>query len=442
MRWIYPLLLWLAVPLVWLRLQWRSRREPAYAERRAERFGAVPEAVRSGPVWFHTVSAGESIAAAPLIAALAEQFADLPFLVTTMTPTGSQQVLSRLGGRVDHCYAPYDFTFAVERFYRRVQPRMLVLMETELWPNLIARAHQRNVPVLMVNARLSARSARGYARISSLTLRMMRQVEFIACQTEAHRQRFISLGADADSVEALGSVKFDVALPDGMDAQVRALAAQFGLQQQRVWIAASTHPGEDEIVLDSFQQLRRQHPRLRLVLVPRHPNRAQQVAELARRAGYSVQLQSEGAAADSGADVLLGDVMGTLLQLYGLAEVAFVGGSLVDVGGHNPIEPALFALPVLSGPRQYNFTDVFAQLDEAGGVETVADAVALAEAVSALLADENRRRQMGQAALATVQANRGATKKVTDLLSRRIAAIAGPETGAVRPASPPDRSDQ
>lgn len=420
MRWIYPLILTLAIPLVWLRLQWRGRRDPAYRQRQAERFGRVPDAVRQGPIWFHTVSAGETIAAAPLIAQLADNFGTTPFLVTTMTPTGSEQVLARLSGRVDHCYAPYDFGFAVKRFYQQVQPQLLVLMETELWPNLIAQAHARQIPVLLVNARLSERSASGYRRVGSLTRRMMRQISFIACQSEAHQQRFISLGASPDKVEALGSVKFDVALPADAQQQSAALAQTLGVAGRPVWLAASTHPGEEEIVLSAFAQLRQSHPQLQLILVPRHPHRADQLEQLVQRRGFSVQRQS--AARQGMVDVLLGDVMGTLLQLYGLSDVAFVGGSLVDMGGHNPIEPALYGVPIVSGPQQYNFADVFAQLQEVDAVVTVADAQQLAASVAELLDDTQKRRDMGAQALAMVARNRGASERVNKLVSQHIGA--------------------
>ncbi|MEM9622212.1 MAG: lipid IV(A) 3-deoxy-D-manno-octulosonic acid transferase [Pseudomonadota bacterium] len=421
MRWIYPIILWLALPLVWLRLQWRGRQDPTYKPRQAERFGAVPEAVQQQPIWFHTVSAGETIAAAPLIAQLSETYPDCPFLVTTMTPTGSQQVLQRLADQVDHCYAPYDFAFAVKKFFRRVQPRLLVLMETELWPNLIAEAHRRDIPVILVNARLSARSARGYARVASLTRRMLQQVSGIACQNAAHQKRFIDLGAPPQRVSVLGSVKFDVALPPDVERQSATLAQSLGLAGQAVWIAASTHPGEEQIVLKSFTRLRQQHPQLRLLLVPRHPNRADEVEQLIVAQGYSVQRQS--CAQDQPVDVILGDVMGTLLQLYGVAQVAFVGGSLVEVGGHNPIEPALHGLPIFSGPQQFNFVEPFAQLIDVGAVTTVYDAADLADGVSRLLQDTDERLRIGAQARAMVASNRGASARVMDMLGQQINAV-------------------
>lgn len=429
---LYQFILLLAQPLVRLRLRRRARREPAYGERQAERFGHVPSSIRSHGVWFHTVSAGETIAAAPLIRQLAAEFSDTPFLVTTMTPTGSQQVVERLGDCVDHCYAPYDFMSGVQRFFARVQPKILILMETELWPNLIGQASAAGIPVLLVNARLSERSARGYQRVSGLSRPMLRQLSDIACQSQAHVDRFVSLGADPATTLALGSVKYDVSLPVDFEQRVAHWRACFTLHRQPVWIAASTHPGEDAPVIAAFKTARQTLPNLVLVLVPRHPVRTDEVVDLAQQAGFTVARQSVSAAkaqlevadvpVDVPADVIVGDVMGTLLDLYGLAQVAFVGGSLVDVGGHNPLEPAVCGLPVLSGPHQFNFTDVMAALARNGALQTVTSEQQLGQAVIAVLTNPELAQQRGAAAIATVVENRGATERLLQLLRRRIRA--------------------
>jgi 3-deoxy-D-manno-octulosonic-acid transferase len=420
--WVYQIVLSLALPLVWLRLQLRARREPACGERQGERFGVVPAGIRAHGVWFHTVSAGETIAAAPLIRALAGHFSASPFLVTTMTPTGSAQVSQRLADCVDHCYAPYDFGFAVRRFFDRVQPRVLILMETELWPNLIAEAHRRGVPVLLVNARLSERSTRGYQRIGSLTRPMMQRMHFIACQSADHVDRFISLGADESKVAALGSVKYDVTLPPDFSDQVQSLSEQFEIGGRPVWIAASTHPGEDEIVLRAFAEIRVRCPELVLLLVPRHPVRTDAVSDLVTTAGFSVSRHSTRSQGEipGPTDVVIGDVMGTLLTLYGLADIAFVGGSFVAVGGHNPLEPALCRIPIVSGPHQFNFTDVMKDLENCGGLQTVQTSSQLATTVIGWLADDPARQRAGEAAAATLDENRGATAKVTTLLRKVI----------------------
>ncbi len=416
----YRVALWCALPLVWLRLKWRALKESEYGARQAERFGNVPDDVRGRPVWIHTVSAGETIAASPLVKALVDEFPDAPFLVTTMTPTGSAQVLERLQGSVDHCYAPYDFGFAVERFYRRVQPRMLILMETELWPNLIRNAVNNDVPVLLVNARLSERSAAGYGRIPKLTRFMLRNLDLIACQEAQHVERFVALGAPSDRVHRTGSVKFDAELPPGFNEERVELQDRWALTDRPVWIAASTHPGEDELVLEAFLEVRRAVADAVLLLVPRHPVRTDDVVQLVSQAGLAVHRHS----ADAGTveDVLVADVMGKLQVLYGLADVAFVGGSLVELGGHNPVEPALCGVPMLCGPHQFNFADAMTQFQAAGALLTIDSATELGRRVVYWFEHPDERRAAGQAGLAVVARNRGAQAQLLELLSERIRA--------------------
>lgn len=422
-RFLYQALLLAAWPWVHVRLRWRARREPEYRERIGERFGRLPASVRAGPVWFHTVSAGETIAAAPLIGALGDRFPGTAWLVTTMTPTGSAQVRARLGDRVDHCYAPYDFPWAVRRFFERVRPRLLVLMETELWPNLIAEAARRDVPVLLVNARLSERSARGYGRLGGLVRAMLGRIRVIACQYPDHARRFVALGAAPERVRVLGSVKFDVALPADHGERVAALAQRWGLAGSPVWIAASTHPGEESLVLAAHERIRAALPGTRLVLVPRHPARADEVAALCRQHGLGVARQSAPAAGDAGADVLLGDVMGELLYLYGLAAAAFVGGSLVPTGGHNPIEPAVCGVPVAMGPHVFNFPDVVELFRDADGLAGVTSAAELADRVAGWLRNPDAARAAGQRAAGVVARHRGASARLETLLAGEIEAV-------------------
>ena len=420
---IYPLLLWLALPLVWCRLWWRAKREPEYGLRKAERFGHVPDEIDQGVVWFHTVSAGESIAAAPLIREIASRLPNTKVLVTTMTPTGSAQVKSRLGDVVQHCYAPYDFNFAVKRFFDRVQPKCLVLMETELWPNLIGQAYKRNIPVCLVNARLSERSAKGYGRVSSLSRVMVERLSFIACQTQDHRERFQRLGASGDNVHVVGSVKYDINVPNDLADRISDLRQALNLADELVWIAASTHPGEEEVILAAHQQVLGDFPTAKLILVPRHPHRAASVVEQVAQFGFKPQLQSEIASQREFGGVLVGDVMGTLLELYGLADVAFVGGSLVAMGGHNPIEPAVLKVPVITGPNVFNFAETFADLIAQQAVAQVEVPQQLADEVVKLLADENLRSNRADLGFAYVQANRGATERTQGLLVNQLQTI-------------------
>jgi 3-deoxy-D-manno-octulosonic-acid transferase len=450
---LYQLLLSLAYPLVRLRLRWRARVEPEYGDRVEERFGRVPAGVPAGVIWFHTVSAGETIAAAPIIAELTARYPDVPFLVTTMTPTGSEQVRMRLmagatlsdGDKeiephagadpqaaarpvarpVVHCYAPYDFPWVLGRFFDRVRPRLLVLMETELWPNLLARASREAVPVLLVNGRLSARSARGYRRLGALTRKMLQRLTVIACQYPAHAERFLALGAAEEKLKVLGSVKFDVRLPDDASERVEALRQRWGLRPRRVWIAGSTHPGEDELLLRAHLRVRQRLPEARLILVPRHPSRCGEILALCRSQGLRAARQSQSAPDDAAADVVVGDVMGQLIYLYGLSEVAFVGGSLVPAGGHNPIEPALWGQPLLIGQAHENFPDVVERFAEAGSLSVVSGVESLAVELIRYLNDTEARRLAGAAAREVVMKNRGASGRLLALLGAQIdAAIA------------------
>jgi 3-deoxy-D-manno-octulosonic-acid transferase len=294
-------------------------------------------------------------------------------------------------------------------------------METELWPNLIARAARDGVPVLLVNARLSERSATGYRRLGGLTRSMLGRLDLIACQYPDHAGRFRSLGAPAERLHVLGSVKFDVALPEDARERVDTLRARWGLQHQQVWIAGSTHPGEEALILDAHAALRSRVPGVRLILVPRHPSRCGEVAALCRVRGFRVARQSDPAARDTGSDVILGDVMGQLLYLYGLSDVAFLGGSLVEeVGGHNPIEPALWGQPLLMGPHTFNFPDVVARFVEAGALTVVSDVGMLAAALAATLQDGPAAAAASAAAQRVVAENRGASERLLTLLAAQI----------------------
>ncbi|MDE0661746.1 MAG: 3-deoxy-D-manno-octulosonic acid transferase [Gammaproteobacteria bacterium] len=411
----YQVLLVLALPWVWVRLFVRARREPAYRQRRAERFGHVPPGLSTGVIWFHTVSAGETNAAAPVIRAVQERFPDDTFLVTTMTPTGSARVASLLGDTVEHCYAPYDYPWAVARFLRHVRPRALILMETELWPNLVEQTASSGASVYLVNARLSERSYRGYRRIGSLVRRMLGRIDGILCQYDDTAARFRSLGAK--SVEVTGSVKFDAEMPpDGFGV------GDLGFGDAPVWIAGSTHGGEEAVVLDAHRQLRDRFPEAGLILVPRHPERAADVGRVVRDHGFSTGLLSERA---TGVDVLLGDVMGTLAHLYPHAGVAFVGGSLDGTGGHNPIEAAVHGLPVLMGPTRHDVEEICARFAAAGCFYPVEDAHDIARIVGELFADPMRRAKEGAAAKSVVDANRGARQAVVNRLCSWLGASEG-----------------
>lgn len=422
----YRLLTLLAYPWSRWQLHRRARREPEYGLRIGERYGVVPGSVPSGVVWFHTVSAGEAIAAAPLIGALAAEFPQVEFLVTATTPAGSAQVNQLLTTRlvnVSHCYAPYDFPRAVARFFDAIRPRLIVLMETELWPNQLARASRDGIPVLLVNARLSARSQAGYARIAPLAREMIRDLRFIACQYPVHVERFASLGASAGQLSALGSVKFDVTLPVDHAARAAGWREAWGLDGRPVWIAGSTHAGEEAVVIEAHGQVRARYPEALLIIAPRHTSRAQEVAAQLEAAGMVTVRRSSGTAVDRETDVLLVDTMGELMYFYGLSQVAFLGGSLVSVGGHNPIEAAVCGQPLLMGPQTFNFPEVVAAFADAGCLTLVGAAGELAAGVLRYFGDPALRQRHAAAAREVVAGNRGAVERLLTLLRAEILAV-------------------
>ena len=426
-RRLYTLLIYLLLPLILLRLIWRGRRAPAYRRRWGERFGFVaPLTDARQVIWVHAVSVGESIAAAPMIRRLQEQYPEATLLVTTMTPTGSEQVVKIFGDSVEHCYAPYDMPDVIARFLRRTRPALLVIMETELWPNLLHACHRRAIPVVLANARLSAKSAAGYAKVSGLARPMLAQLTVVAAQTEDDGARFLQLGVGREALTVTGNIKFDLQIAPAVEQRAAALKQQWqGANRRPVWLAASTHRGEDEIILAAFHKVLAHRPDTLLVLVPRHPERFDEVASLCAQSGCGFQRRSEllvGATSmlEASTQIVLGDTMGELLSFCGASDITFVGGSLVAVGGHNLIEPAAWGVPVLSGPHLFNFTEVARLLSAAGGLEICATAAELAEWVVKLFADAELYQQMSSAALAVTEANRGALDRLTALLENQI----------------------
>ncbi|QEY65255.1 3-deoxy-D-manno-octulosonic acid transferase [Metapseudomonas lalkuanensis] len=419
-RTLYTLLFHLGLPLVALRLAWRAWRAPAYARRIGERFAFGLPSVKPDGIWVHAVSVGESIAAAPMVRALLERHPDLPITITCMTPTGSERIRALFGDRVQHCYLPYDLPWAASRFLDRVRPKLAVIMETELWPNHIHQCARRGIPVVLANARLSERSARGYARFGKLTAPMLAELSWIAVQTAAEAERFRALGARPECVGVTGSIKYDLRIDPALLQRAAELRGQWAAGARPVWIAASTHAGEDEIMLAAHKSLLAQRPDALLILVPRHPERFGPVFELCRREGLATVRRSTGAPVAASDAVLVGDTMGELLFLYALADIAFVGGSLVPNGGHNLLEPAALGKPVLSGPHLFNFLEIAAQLREAGALTEVADAGELAAQVGGLWAAPDRAAAMSDAGLGVLKANQGALERLLGGIARLL----------------------
>ncbi|AHL77047.1 3-deoxy-D-manno-octulosonic acid transferase [Stutzerimonas stutzeri] len=411
-RALYALLFHLALPLILVRLLWRARRAPAYSKRIGERFALRLPELQPGGIWVHAVSVGESIAAAPMIRALMARHPDLPITVTCMTPTGSERIKALFGDTVQHCYLPYDLPWAASRFLDRLQPKLAVVMETELWPNHIHQCARRGIPVALANARLSERSARGYARFGRLTAPMLAELSLIATQTEAEAQRFKQLGARDASVQVTGSIKFDLTIDPALPERAAQLRQQWGAATRPVWIGASTHTGEDEILLAAHRLLVEEQPSALLILVPRHPERFGSVYELCRKQGFPTVRRSRDEPPQTQTQVMLGDTMGELLFLYALADVAYVGGSLVPTGGHNLLEPAALGKPVLTGPHLFNFLDIAAQLRDAGALGEVTSAPELAAAIKLFWGDPEQAERARAAGLAVLRNNQGALDRL------------------------------
>lgn len=414
-RFLYTLLFHLLLPVVVLRLLWRAGRAPEYLKRVEERFGFGIPAMQGG-LWVHAVSVGETLAAVPLVNAWRAANPGQPVFISTMTPTGSARVRAVWGDTVRHAYAPYDLPWAWALFLRRVRPQALVIMETELWPNMIHAARARGIPVLLANARLSARSARGYAAINWLSRPMLGELSHIAAQDAPTAERFRALGVEEDCLSITGSVKFDISPPADIREQGRRLHVEWRLAHRQVFVAASTHSGEDIPVLMAFSAIRARHKHALLILVPRHPERFENVATLVRQKKLSLARRSRGEAVTPETAVLLGDTMGELMLWYALANVAFVGGSLLPIGGHNVLEPMALDVPTLSGPHIHNFQTIADELVAAGALQLV-EADDLARVCNVLLDHPELANTQIVAARAVLQRNRGALERQLSLIA-------------------------
>ncbi|MFD1800626.1 lipid IV(A) 3-deoxy-D-manno-octulosonic acid transferase [Mixta tenebrionis] len=412
---IYTTLLYLIQPLIWLRLWLRGRKAPAYRKRWAERYGFCAGKVSPGGILLHSVSVGETLAAVPLVRALRHRYPTLPITVTTMTPTGSERAQSAFGKDVHHVYLPYDLPDAVHRFLNTVDPRLVIIMETELWPNLIKALHDRQIPLVIANARLSARSAAGYKKLGKFMRRLLQRITLIAAQNEEDGARFIELGLKRSQLAITGSLKFDISVTPELAARAITLRRQWA-PRRPVWIATSTHEGEESIMLEAHRRLLARFPNLLLILVPRHPERFESAREMTQKSGFSYTLRSSGEIPSGTTQVVIGDTMGELMLLYGIADLAFVGGSLVERGGHNPLEPAAHAIPVLMGPHTFNFKDICSKLKQADGLITVTDTASLVHEIANLLVDDDYRRYHGRHAVEVLHQNQGALQRLLQLL--------------------------
>lgn len=415
-RFIYNLLIHLFSPLLLVLLYWPQKGKPGFGARWPEHLGLVAAPKRANPVWLHAVSVGEVVAATPLIKALKAEYPELPILVTTTTRTGADQA-EKLGDLIEHRYAPLDFPWAVSLFLQRIRPQALLIMETELWPNWLAACGRKQLPAIVLNARLSTRSAKRYHRFHGIFGMLSANISHIACQHQDDADRFTDLGISRKKLSVTGSIKFDIDYDDEVRRQGQALREQLGADRP-VWIAASTHEGEDEQLLAAHRILLQSQPQALLMLVPRHPQRFDQVAELVTQQNLTLSRRTDNNRPPL-TQVYLGDTMGELPVMLAAADVAFVGGSLIERGGHNLLEPAALGKPVLTGPSFFNFSDITRQLVDAGGARVVADGDELSRQLHTLLSSPAHSARMGAQALNVVTANQGAlARTLTSIVSQ------------------------
>ena len=415
MRCVYVLLARLLAPFAFALVLWRGLRDRSYWARLGERFGFGAVCLAESSLWVHAVSVGEVQASAQLVRALRTRYPHIPLVFSTMTPTGAARARSLFGDSVYHSYAPYDLPGSVRRFFDRVRPRLAVILETELWPTLYHECGTRGIPLVLASARVSPRSVARYRLLAGLFREALSNDIVIAAQSEADAARFRSIGAHPARTHVTGNIKFDFELPPGLAADGDRLRAQYA-GSRPVWIAGSTHAGEEDVVLDAHASLKALGIDALLILVPRHPNRFDEVASNLKRRGLDFVRRSRAPAAEPATRVLLVDTLGELMTFYAAADVAFVGGSLVPIGGHNLLEPAALGLPILSGTHTRNAEGIARLLIEVGAARTVHNAQELSAGVAELLRDPAARRRAGEHGRATIEANRGALERLLALI--------------------------
>lgn len=432
MRIVYAILTYLLLPVYALYWVVRGLGNRAYWDRVGQRFGFGYPALERGSIWLHAVSVGEVQASAPLVRTLLERFADRQILVTTVTPTGAERVRSLFGDAVMHSYIPFETPNAVARFFAAVKPVFALIMETEIWPNLYHACGSRGIPLVLVSARISPKSVGKYRRLLPLFRETLSHGILIAAQSEADAERFMSLGASAKRTWVTGNIKFDIELPDALPQQGVELRRVLWPGRE-VWIAASTHDGEESKALDAHRDVLQVFPDALLILVPRHPERFNDVAAHLRKRGIDFVSRTSGTACEAGTQVFLADTMGELPLFYAASDVAFVGGTLVPVGGHNLLEPAALGLPVVTGPHLFNTEDIANMFEDIGASITVDDAAGLAAAVVRLLTDREEARAIGARGRDIVTSNRGALQRLLVLLEPLVSDVR-PESGESRRA--------
>ncbi|YCO03472.1 lipid IV(A) 3-deoxy-D-manno-octulosonic acid transferase [Vibrio sp. VNB-15] len=416
-RIFYTLLLALASPFLLFGLYKSKPNKPKFGQRWKEHFGITPKLeTTKRPIWIHAVSVGESIAAIPLIKELKKQNPKQPILVTTTTSTGAEQI-AKLGGLVEHRYMPIDFGFAVKGFLKATRPKQMLIIETELWPNTLNVVHNAGIPIIVVNARLSEKSCNNYAKVQPLFNLLHPCLDKVLCQTESDAERFERLGIEKNKLFVTGSIKFDIQISEDLKEKGKALRDALGLERP-IWIAASTHKGEDEQVLEAHKKVLESQPNALLILVPRHPERFDDVFELCQGQGFETARRTNQEEVTTSTQVYLGDTMGEMLVLMGAADICFMGGSLIGdkVGGHNVLEPAALGVPTITGPSYFNFKEIVTNLISHHAISISDTHNELAYFICHLLSDESKRENLTLVLNQAMRLNQGSITQTLKLL--------------------------
>jgi len=419
MRFFYSFLIVVCTPFILLYFAVRGLRDSTYLGRWNERFGFTSALDQRGGIWVHAASVGEFNAASPLIRALLKTYPEIQLTVTTLTPTGSERVKRDLGDKVAHSYIPIDLPGSISRFLKRLQPRMIIVMETEIWPNLYLQSRRLSIPLLMANARLSKRSVKRFGRLPGFVGEVLQTVAWIGAQSDADAERLVRCGANLQRIEMTGNLKFDLSVPASLEEQAVALRLRWG-QERPVLVAGSTHEADENVVIPAFVELLKSVPDALLILVPRYPERFSRATQLAKAAGLRTELRSQGEICSTQAQCFVIDSIGELLSYYACADVAFVGGSMGDQGGHNALEPAALGKPVLLGPNMENAKEIANQLLQCNAAQRVTNQQDFKQVAEQILTDGILRDSMGQAGRGLVEKNKGSLDLTLTAIERLL----------------------
>lgn len=412
---LYQLCILLLTPMLLLAFLIRSVSQKEYRQRLTERFGWIPSKIKPHSIIVHAASVGEVIAIKPFIEQLIKDDPSQHITVTTFTPTGSAQVIKSFSNRVQHCYIPLDISFCVHLFLKFLKPKALVIMETELWPTLIQRCYKSEVPLLLINGRLSATSMRRYKKLSWLIAPTINKISVILCQSQDNADNFIELGAEPQRISVSGNLKYDVNITDDIRQHIEQLKLCVE-GKRKIIVVGSTHQGEENYLLDAYKRLKQHHENLLLMIVPRHPERFDEVEQRCNDQGFNTITRTSNQPVSVQTDVWLMDTLGELVACYGISDVCVVAGSFSEVGGHNPLEPALFAKPIVVGPNMANFKAILQTMVKANAIITLTENQQLTTQLDTLLGNESQAEQFGKRAFDVVQENQGATEKSVSML--------------------------